>query len=71
MPVAEYTVGAILWANKAAFVERERLRGAEVPPSRRRHPVGNWAKRIGLVGASHVGRAVIELLRPVPAARSW
>ncbi len=64
VPVAEYTVAAILWANKAAFVERERLRGVEVPPPRRRHPVGNWGKRIGLVGASHVGRAVVDLLRP-------
>ena len=64
VPVAEYTVAAILWANKGAFVERERLRGAEIPQTRRRHPVGNWAKRIGLVGASHVGRAVIELLAP-------
>jgi phosphoglycerate dehydrogenase-like enzyme len=64
VPVAEYTVGAVLWANKAAFVEREKLRGAEVPPLPRRHPVGNWAKRIGLVGASHVGRAVIGLLAP-------
>ena len=64
VPVAEYTVAAILWANKGAFVERERLRGAELPPLPRRHPVGNWAKRIGLVGASHVGRAVVELLRP-------
>jgi phosphoglycerate dehydrogenase-like enzyme len=26
--------------------------------------VGNWGKRIGLVGASHVGRAVVSLLRP-------
>ena len=64
VPVAEYTVAAILWANKGAFVERERLRGAEIPQTRRRHPVGNWAKRIGLVGASHVGRAVIGLLAP-------
>jgi phosphoglycerate dehydrogenase-like enzyme len=64
VPVAEYTVAAILWANKAAFVERERLRGVAVPPPRRRHPVGNWGKRIGLVGASHVGRAVVGLLRP-------
>jgi phosphoglycerate dehydrogenase-like enzyme len=62
VPVAEYTVAAILWANKGAFVERERLRGADVPPVKRRHPVGNWAKRIGLVGASHVGRAVVGLL---------
>jgi phosphoglycerate dehydrogenase-like enzyme len=64
VPVAEYTVAAILWANKAAFVERERLRGAALPDLPRRHPVGNWGKRIGLVGASHVGRAVVELLRP-------
>jgi phosphoglycerate dehydrogenase-like enzyme len=64
VPVAEYTVGAILWANKAAFVERERARGVPVPSAPRRHPVGNWAKRIGLVGASHVGRAVIPLLAP-------
>jgi phosphoglycerate dehydrogenase-like enzyme len=64
VPVAEYTVAAILWANKAAFVERERLRGAALPQLPRRHPVGNWGKRIGLVGASHVGRAVVELLRP-------
>jgi phosphoglycerate dehydrogenase-like enzyme len=64
VPVAEYTVGAILWANKAAFLERERLRGVDVPAMPRRHPVGNWAKRIGLVGASHVGRAVVALLAP-------
>jgi phosphoglycerate dehydrogenase-like enzyme len=64
VPVAEFTVAAIVWANKAAFVERERLRGAEVPPVDRRHPVGNWGKRIGLVGASHVGRAAVSLLRP-------
>ena len=64
VPVAEFTVAAIVWANKGAFLERERLRGVEVPPVDRRHPVGNWAKRIGLVGASHVGRAVVSLLRP-------
>jgi phosphoglycerate dehydrogenase-like enzyme len=64
VPVAEYTVAAILWANKAAFVERDRLRGAALPEMPRRHPVGNWGKRIGLVGASHVGRKVVELLRP-------
>jgi phosphoglycerate dehydrogenase-like enzyme len=64
VPVAEFTVAAIVWANKGAFIERERVRGLEVPPVERRHPVGNWGKRIGLVGASHVGRAVVSLLRP-------
>jgi phosphoglycerate dehydrogenase-like enzyme len=62
VPVAEYTVAAIVWANKGAFVERELLRGASVSPVRRRRPVGNWGKRVGLVGASHVGRAVAGLL---------
>jgi phosphoglycerate dehydrogenase-like enzyme len=64
VPVAEYTVGAILLANKGvfSFAARERDPDAAVPldPSR----VGNVGKRIGLVGASHVGRLVIELLRP-------
>ena len=64
VPVAEFTVAAIVWANKGAFIERERLRGVKVPPVERRHPVGNWGKRIGLVGASHVGRAVVSRLRP-------
>jgi phosphoglycerate dehydrogenase-like enzyme len=64
VPVAEYTVGAILLANKGvfSFAARERDPDALVPldPTR----VGNVGKRVGLVGASHVGRLVIELLRP-------
>jgi phosphoglycerate dehydrogenase-like enzyme len=63
VPVAEYTVAAIAWANKGAFLERERLRGAETGHVERARPVGNWGKRIGLIGASHVGRAVVSLLR--------
>jgi phosphoglycerate dehydrogenase-like enzyme len=65
VPVAEYTVAVILLANKDAFAAAHRLRGAGAPPpGPRRHPVGNWAKRIGIVGASHVGRATIERLAP-------
>jgi phosphoglycerate dehydrogenase-like enzyme len=64
VPVAEYTVAAILLANKDAFVAAARMRDPSVPAGPRRHPVGNWAKRIGIVGASHVGRRVIELLAP-------
>ena len=64
IPVAEYTVAMILLANKGALLFRERLRdpGAAVPldPAR----VGNFGKRVGLVGASLVGRYVIDLLRP-------
>lgn len=67
VPVAEFTVAAILFANKDVFAERERARpdaDADFPWVRRHRPVGNWAKRVGLIGASHVGRGVIELLQP-------
>jgi phosphoglycerate dehydrogenase-like enzyme len=60
-------VAAILFANKDVFGARERLRGDADPDARwprRRRPVGNLAKRIGLIGGSHVGRAVVERLRP-------
>lgn len=64
VPVAEYTVAAILWANKGvfSFAALERDPQAKVPldPTR----IGNVGRRVGLVGASHVGRLVIELLRP-------
>lgn len=67
LPVAEYTVAAILFANKgvldfAARYRRERRplgiyvnSGAEI---------GNYGKTIGLVGASRIGRRVAQLLRP-------
>jgi phosphoglycerate dehydrogenase-like enzyme len=62
-PVAEYTLAVILLANKAAFVSREWLRDPGVRVERPQ-PVGNWDKQVGIIGASHVGRAVIRLLRP-------
>jgi phosphoglycerate dehydrogenase-like enzyme len=67
LPVAEYTVAAMLFANKRVFdfanaYRRERrqldLYLAAGPN------VGNWRKTIGIIGASRVGRRVIELLRP-------
>jgi phosphoglycerate dehydrogenase-like enzyme len=67
VPVAEFTLAAILFAGKDVFGARARLRADADPevvwPTPRR-PVGNLAKRIGLIGASHVGRSLIELLRP-------
>jgi phosphoglycerate dehydrogenase-like enzyme len=67
VPVAEFTLAAILFAGKDVFGARERLRAeaeAGAPWPTRRRPVGNLGKRIGLIGASHVGRALIDLLRP-------
>jgi len=67
LPVAEYTVAAILFANKgvlnfAARYRRERRSlGIHVNTGER---VGNFGKTIGLVGASRIGRRVAQLLRP-------
>jgi phosphoglycerate dehydrogenase-like enzyme len=70
-PVAEFTLAAILMANKDVFFQRDAMRDPSLaeqrqPPSR---PVGNWAKTVGIVGASMIGRRVIELLQPFPQLR--
>ena len=66
VPVAEFTLGAILLASKRAFrlqrAYREhrsfRFWTREAPDP------GCYRKVVGLVGASHIGRRVLELLRP-------
>ena len=63
VPVAEYALAAILFANKGVFASRERLRDPAVR-IRRPRPVGNVGKRVGVIGASLVGRRLIELLAP-------
>lgn len=70
-PVAEFTLAAILFANKDVFFQRDALRDPSIGHHRQplARPVGNWAKTIGIVGASMVGRRVIELLRPFPQLR--
>lgn len=65
VPVAEFTVGAILLANKRAFrlqrLYRE-LRGFRLW-SREVAAIGNHRKTVGIVGASRIGRLVLERLR--------
>ena len=66
VPVAEFTVAAILFANKKVLRLQQRYREvrsfrwwpAEFPG------LGNFNKTVGIVGASHVGRRVIALLQP-------
>lgn len=66
VPVAEFTLAAILFAGKRVFGLRERYREArafrwwpaEFPG------IGNFRKTVGVIGASHVGRCVIGLLKP-------
>lgn len=64
IPVAEYTLAVILLANKGAFAFREFLRDRAQPLAVDPMTVGNHHKRVGIVGASLVGRLVIERLRP-------
>ncbi|MBL1084076.1 hydroxyacid dehydrogenase [Streptomyces actinomycinicus] len=66
LPVAEYALAVILLAGKDVFASRDRLRAR-----RAAHPygeivpgLGNFGRRVGVVGASRVGRRLIELLRP-------
>ncbi|MGH3712408.1 MAG: hydroxyacid dehydrogenase [Micromonosporaceae bacterium] len=66
VPVAEFTVAVVLLANKRVLpiaANYRRTRTARdwdaVHPS-----MGNYRKRVGVVGASRIGRRVLELLRP-------
>jgi len=66
-PVAEFTLAAILMANKRvvqlnALYMTERVNRA--PWAKEAPNVGNYKKSIGIIGASHVGRLVIDLLKP-------
>ena len=64
VPVAEYTVAMVLLANKGVLLFREWLRDPTVKVPLNPGTVGNYRRRVGLVGASLVGRHVIELLAP-------
>lgn len=69
--VAEYTLGVMLMAGKDVFRIRDSLRSARgantkellgellLDPGQ-----GNYGRKVGIVGASHIGRKVIELMRP-------
>jgi phosphoglycerate dehydrogenase-like enzyme len=55
----------ILLAGKDAFTHRERFRATHsYPPPAETAATGNVGRRIGLIGASRVGRRLLELLRP-------
>ncbi|WP_443033966.1 hydroxyacid dehydrogenase [Streptomyces sp. CA2R106] len=67
LPVAEYTVAAILLANKQIPQIREEFRRVRGTRHAWRHSypdIGNYRRTVGIVGASLIGRRVIELLRP-------
>ncbi|UYO01307.1 MAG: hydroxyacid dehydrogenase [Devosia sp.] len=65
VPVAEFTLAAILFANKRVFELRDLYRA---DPTRRTasqlmdQPIGNFRRTVGLIGASRIGRKVASLL---------
>lgn len=66
LPVAEFTLAAILFSQKRILEVSHHYR-----ESRSRQPwasaypsMGNYRRVVGVVGASRIGRRVIELLRP-------
>ncbi|WP_093799510.1 hydroxyacid dehydrogenase [Streptomyces sp. Wb2n-11] len=70
LPVAEYTLAAILFTGKRVLHSAARYRvlradhdwGADL------HGAGNHRRTVGIIGASRIGRRVIELLRPFDLA---
>ncbi|MEU4040688.1 hydroxyacid dehydrogenase [Streptomyces antibioticus] len=65
VPVAEYTLAMILLAGKDALGHRDRYRRTHTPPTPdRTSATGNHGRRVGVVGASRVGRRLLRLLRP-------
>jgi phosphoglycerate dehydrogenase-like enzyme len=66
LPVAEFTLAAILFANKRAIqLQRRYAQERELRWWPLEFPgLGNYRKIVGIVGASFIGRRVIELLEP-------
>ncbi|MFE3251452.1 hydroxyacid dehydrogenase [Streptomyces sp. NPDC059209] len=65
-PVAEYTLAAILFAGKRVLGSAHRYREVRGPHDWHGElaGAGNYRRTVGIVGASRIGRRVIELLRP-------
>jgi phosphoglycerate dehydrogenase-like enzyme len=67
VPVAEFTLAAIIFAGKQVFRFRDLYtadRGRRRSDRLLGQPIGNYRRTVGIVGASRIGRRVIELLRP-------
>ena len=67
LPVAEFTLAAIIFAGKKIFrfrdlyvADRNRKRTQPIQAQ----AIGNYGRTVGIIGASRIGRRVIELLAP-------
>ena len=65
IPVAEYTVAMILLANKRVLQIARKLHTekTEIEPDQVFPDMGNFGKRVGIIGASRIGKHVIRLLK--------
>ncbi len=67
VPVAEFTLAAIIFAGKQVFRFRDLYladRNRDRTHPMQRLAIGNYHRTVGIIGASRIGRRVIELLRP-------
>ncbi|MGW5774777.1 hydroxyacid dehydrogenase [Streptomyces sp. NPDC003863] len=66
LPVAEYTLAAILFAGKRVLRSAQRYAELRTDDTwlTESTPWGNYRRTIGIVGASRIGRRVVDLLRP-------
>lgn len=66
LPVAEYTLGLILLAGKATFAANHLYKKRQTKIDRELEfpGSGNYERSVGIVGASTIGRLVLERLRP-------
>jgi phosphoglycerate dehydrogenase-like enzyme len=66
LPVAEYTIAAIIMAAKGAraLEKAYRARRGGIDTLSEYPGIGGYRRTVGVVGASRIGRRVIELLRP-------
>ncbi|WP_369175474.1 hydroxyacid dehydrogenase [Streptomyces sp. R28] len=67
LPVAEFTLAAILFANKRVLDVARAYATARTRPDLLPYysGYGNYHRTVGIVGASRIGRRVIDLLRPL------
>ncbi|MEU8673907.1 hydroxyacid dehydrogenase [Streptomyces sp. NPDC048560] len=66
LPVAEFTLAAILFANKRVLHAAQRFRALRADHDwlGDMEASGNYRRTVGVIGASRIGRRVMELLRP-------
>ncbi|MFB7620131.1 hydroxyacid dehydrogenase [Kitasatospora sp. NPDC056181] len=66
LPVAEFTVAAVLFSNKQVLRLRDGYREHRADYHRQAafDGIGNYRRTVGIIGASRIGRRVLDLLRP-------